>query len=451
MMNPIVKELIVLQVIYALIIPQIQDIDIKDSNSISTNGDGPHTTKDNTINGYNNDNSNNDNNSIINNNQNNSKINNGNNSKINNGNNSKINNGNNSTDNNPRRSPTNPDMTDNLYFYNSMIENKVISSNIKLSLVKITNEIQNSLLVNKLMDMNNEAKLTIKDILSIIRDLFPLQRTILIDGQLSFHNLKIKELKNLIIVKYNTFKEDQIRLINEYENQLLGMIPSNTQNSNGIDDNNGNVVITGGENMLQGTQTTKTTKTTTATPLSSKMTSVVSNRINAPNGSTSTVVNESPVKSTPSFLTPTPMVSSTTKSNINVRNTTPTPPSATTTTTASTTTNGTVTNKDPKREKLLQLYRDTVLNKLQSKTKILDKLYQNLDPQLSNKIVYNLLELEKIKSTTPASVHHLQLILQKSVCDGMMSSRTGSLTWQMARQVQTELEDTVQFMRRALE
>lgn len=437
MMNPIVKELIVLQVIYALIIPQIQDIDIKDSNSISTNGDESHTTKDNTINGYNNNNSNNDNNSIINNNQ----------------NNSKINNGNNSIDNNSRRSSTNPNMTDNLYFYNSMIENKVISSNIKLSLVKITNEIQNSLLVNKLMDMNNEAKLTIKDILNIIRDLFPLQRTILIDGQLSFHNLKIKELKNLIVVKYDTFKEDQIRLINEYENQLLGMIPSNIQNSNGINDNNDNVVITGRESMLQGTQTTKTIKTTTAAPLSSKMTSVVSNRINAPNGSTSTVVNESLVKSTPSSFTPSPIVSSTAKSNMNIRNTTPTPPSATTTitTTPTITTNGTVTNKDPKREKLLQLYRDTVLNKLQSKTKILDKLYQNLDPQLSNKIVYNLLELEKIKSTTPASVHHLQLILQKSVCDGIMSSRTGSLTWQLARQVQTELEDTVQFMRRALE
>lgn len=438
MMNPIVKELIVLQVIYALIVPQVQDVDIKDSYNICGNTDAPHTTKDNIINGHNNNNNNNS--SIINSNH----------------NNNKVNNGNNSTDNNPKRSPTNPSTTDNSYLYNNMIENKVISSNIKLSLVKITNEIQNSLLVNKLMDMNNEAKLTIKDILSIIRDLFPLQRTILIDGQLSFHNLKIKELQNLIIIKYNKFKTDQIRLINEYDNQLLSSTSSYMKNYNDGDDNNGNVIMTRTEDVSQDVQAIKTTETTITTPLSSKISSVVSSRTTAPNGSINTVVNESSAKLSPSPFTPSSAASSTTSSNTNVRNTITTPSTVavaanTTNATTTTTTNSSVLNKDPKREKLLQLYRDTVLNKLQSKTKILDKLYKNLDPQQSNKIVYNLLELERIKCTTPASVHHLQLILQKSVCDGIMSSRTGSLTWQTARQVQTELEDTVQFMRRALE
>lgn len=394
MMNPTVKELIVLQVIYALIVPQVQDVDIKDSNNmVSGNNDG----------------------------------------SMNSGDNNDTDNDNGGMNDKSRQSTTYSGLTDSSsYLYNSVIENKVISSNIKLSLVKITNEIQNSLLVNKLMDMNNEPKLTIKDILSIIRGLFPLQRTILIDGQLSFHNLKIKDLKNLITIKYTEYKRDQIRIINEYADQVISIVSSNMENNTG---NSGNTYMTGKENIPQSVPTIHT-DTTESSP--SKMTSVVSSKTKTPHGLTSTVVNDSSSKPTHPSLAAS---STTTGSNTtNVRNTV-------TTTTA----NGTVMNKDPKREKLLQLYRDTVLNKLQSKTKILDRLYKNLDPEQSRRIVHDLLELERIKSTTPTSVHHLQLILQKSVSDGIMSSRTGSLTWQIARQVQTELDDTVHFMRRALE
>lgn len=357
-MNPIVKELIVLQVIYALIVPQVQEVDVKD-NSPHSNGSGSG-----------------------------------------------------SSDSDHRMSSNNGSgagsgyhhgSMDSPFVYNSTMENKVISSNIKLSLVKITNEIQNSLLVNELMDINHEAKLTIKDILGVIKDLFPLQRTILIDGQLSFHNLKIKDLKNLIVIKYDEFKENQIKMIEEYDNQLLHFLPPNIKHASAPQ--------LGVKRGLS--QSSSTGSTRSATPLQGS---------------------SSPMASS------TGIVSSTS-------------PSATSTTYQTTTSaaTGTAVNKDPKREKLLQLYRDTVLNKLQSKTKILDKLYMNLNPQESDKIVYHLLELEKIKTTTPASVHNLQLILQKSVSDGIMGSRTGSLTWQIACQVQTELDDTVQFMRRALE
>lgn len=355
MMNPIVKELIVLQVIYALIVPQVQEVDVKDINSHSSGS----------------------------------------------GSNSGSNDSDGGSHSGSNGSSHSGSISESPFIYSSTVENKVISSNIKLSLVKITNEIQNSLLVNELMDINHEAKLTIKDILGVIKDLFPLQRTILIDGQLSFHNLKIKDLKNLIVVKYDEFKENQIKMINEYDTQLLKLMPTNMKHPS---------MPVGGKRGSSAGSSTGSTRSTT------------------------------------------PGIGSTYPGTAqNAMNTSLQSSANTTTAPGAGNTAGTVVNKDPKREKLLQLYRDTVLNKLQSKTKILDRLYMNLNPQESEKIVNHLLELEKIKTTTPASVHNLQLILQKSASDGIMSSRTGSLTWQIARQVQAELDDTVQFMRRALE
>lgn len=364
-MNPIVKELIVLQVIYTLIIPQVQEVDTKSSGNDSGSSGSSSTHS---------------------------------------------NNGSHSG-----RS------VDNSFIYSNggvMMENKVISSNIKLSLVKITNEIQNSLLVNELMDINHEAKLTIKDILGVIKDLFPLQRTILIDGQLSFHNLKIKDLKNLIVTKYDEFREDQIKIINEYDNQLQQfLLPPVKHASTSPQNATITTVNTSGSN--QSTVGKRMVPASSSNGSTRSSTPGIANA-STPVGHSTAVI---PSSTTPSAYTPT----------------------------GSSGGGGNVVNRDPKREKLLQLYRDTVLNKLQSKTKILDRLYQNLNPEECDKIVYHLLELEKIKTTTPASVHNLQLILQKSVSDGIMGSRTGSLTWQIARQVQTELDDTVQFMRRALE
>lgn len=265
----------------------------------------------------------------------------------------------------------------------SINENSIISSNIKLSLVKLTNEIQNSLLVNEINRVYDENKktpsnkLNINDILQIIKELFPLQRTILADGQLSFHNLKIIDIKKLIIEKYELFQKEQLAVISELDDQILNI---------------------GGTGIA-------TTTATTGTP--------------TPN------------------TTPTPT-------------TTPTPPLAKKTQERKPSNQPSM---DPKREKLLQLYRDTVLNKLQSKNKILDKLYANLDkePTNSKAIVIQLMEIDKIKRTTPVSVHNLQLILTKLVSDSVMCSQTDSITWNTARHFQTELDDTVQFMRRALE
>lgn len=279
--------------------------------------------------------------------------------------------------------------------------NIVISSNIKLSLVKLTNEIQNNVLVNEIMSVSNPSiKLNIHDVLKTVNELFPLQRIVISDGQLSFHNLKISDLKMLIMDKYSQYRTQQIEYINKLDNDIVQELSTSTKKT-GIDTH---------ENKKQRTssvpvETSATTNNNNTTKTQSPGTTNKGSRTGTPEGSI------------------------------------------------------TMRNVDPKREKLLQLYRDTVLNKLQSKNKILDKLYNCLDNgdeqdnsgNTSKLAVRELLNLEKIKATTPVSVNHLQLILQKSATDGIMGSPTGSNTWNIAKQMQTELDDTVQFMRRALE
>lgn len=216
----------------------------------------------------------------------------------------------------------------------------------KVSLVKLTNEIQNNVLVNQMVD-HGENKLDINDILMIVKRVFPNQRISLVDGQLSFHNLQLKELQNGIHERYDKFCLEQQQTIAGLEDEI----------------------------------------------------------VNPRKKSSGTAAH---------------------------------------------------TNIDPKREKLLQLYRDTVLNKLQAKSggtkKDLQWLYETLLQEKNiDKSVKEIIEIDRIKNDTPSSVHDLQLVLQRSICDGIMSSVSGSDTWLAARQLQLDFEDTVQFMRRALE
>lgn len=97
---------------------------------------------------------------------------------------------------------------------------------------------------------------------------------------------------------------------------------------------------------------------------------------------------------------------------------------------------------DPRRDKLLKLYRDTVLNRLKSKQD------GNIIEMYNTDKNKNFKDLETI---IPSSVHELQLILQKSVSDCIMVNQIGSANYELGVKVQNELEETVQFMRRALE
>lgn len=199
--------------------------------------------------------------------------------------------------------------------------------NFKVSLVKLTNEIRNSVLVRQLS--TGEPPLDINNSLSIVKRVLPNQRISLVDGQLNFPHLQLNELKQEIISRQQSLQNSQLQVIRQLEEQILH-----------------------------------------------------------------------PHK------------------------------------------------VDPKREKLLQLYRDTVLNKL-NKSHTLDQLYDQV-PQ-DTTLTKSHIPLDNIKNDTPSSVHDLQLTLQLAICNAMACTKTHSKEWQLCVQAQIELDETVQFMRRALE
>lgn len=102
-----------------------------------------------------------------------------------------------------------------------------------------------------------------------------------------------------------------------------------------------------------------------------------------------------------------------------------------------------------KKDKLLNLYRDTVLNRLQNKKTVLDKLYHGMKEDSS--VIRNRIYLERIKNETPNSIAKLQLMLQRSIADCIMSEPIGSEKYNIAKEIQINLEDTIRFMKRALE
>lgn len=102
-----------------------------------------------------------------------------------------------------------------------------------------------------------------------------------------------------------------------------------------------------------------------------------------------------------------------------------------------------------KKEKLLNLYRDTVLNRLQNKRTMLDKMCH--DMQEDHGVVRHRIDVHSIKNQTPNSITEFQLALQRSITDCLMNEPTGSDKWKIAQEVQTNLDDTIKFMRRALE
>ncbi|KAL3233161.1 Chromatin modification-related protein EAF5 [Nakaseomyces bracarensis] len=102
-----------------------------------------------------------------------------------------------------------------------------------------------------------------------------------------------------------------------------------------------------------------------------------------------------------------------------------------------------------KKEKLLNLYRDTVLNRLQSKRTVLDQMCREMVEDTG--VVRRRLDVGSIKNETPRSIAEFQLALQRSITDCLMNEPSGSDKWKVALEVQNNLDDTIKFMRRALE
>ncbi|EGA75278.1 Eaf5p [Saccharomyces cerevisiae AWRI796] len=104
----------------------------------------------------------------------------------------------------------------------------MIGNNLRISLVKLTNEIQNNLLINELTNLrrqsnvaNGNRKLGINDILTIVKNLFPEYRTTLNDGQLSLHGLEMHDIEKLLDEKYDRFKKTQVEQIRMMEDEIL--------------------------------------------------------------------------------------------------------------------------------------------------------------------------------------------------------------------------------------
>ncbi|CCH57937.1 hypothetical protein TBLA_0A01380 [Henningerozyma blattae CBS 6284] len=205
------------------------------------------------------------------------------------------------------------------------------SNSNRVSLVKITNEIQNNELIKRILNQK-EKKLDIIDVLKMIKVIFPgdKEKTEIKDGLITFYNLNDKDIVNKINNKYKEYKEEMIKEIEDYDNKII---------------------------KLRGT---------------SKV--------------------------------------------------------------------------EDKREKLLRLYRDTVVNKLQGKNKILDEMYA---VNQENKEIQE--KINRIKGSTPKSVHELQLNIQICITECIMKNPIGSRGWEIGSQVQKEFDETVEFMRRALE
>lgn len=100
-----------------------------------------------------------------------------------------------------------------------------------------------------------------------------------------------------------------------------------------------------------------------------------------------------------------------------------------------------------RRERIMGMYRDTILAKLQS-FKYFHDLYGKLEP---NAIVHNIMDLEKIKATSIENLSHLQFILQKCVTDSIMVTKMGSKRHHEILLSQIELDDTVNFVRHAMD
>lgn len=105
-----------------------------------------------------------------------------------------------------------------------------------------------------------------------------------------------------------------------------------------------------------------------------------------------------------------------------------------------------------KREKLLNLYRDTVLNRLRSfkQGAVINEGGDGTGAG-DGEVVRQRVDVASIRNETPNSIAEFQLALQRSIADRVMSERTGSAGWRLAQDVQTDLDDTIRFMRRALE
>lgn len=89
----------------------------------------------------------------------------------------------------------------------------------KVSLVRLQNEINNNILIEKIAERRDTMIVSIHEILEIIKQLFPNQ-TSLTEGQLTFYNLQLRELRAKLLEIYGRFSDKTIEEIKELEENI---------------------------------------------------------------------------------------------------------------------------------------------------------------------------------------------------------------------------------------
>ncbi|CAR30604.1 Eaf5p [Lachancea thermotolerans CBS 6340] len=97
----------------------------------------------------------------------------------------------------------------------------------RVSLVRLQTEINENALVHKLVPSTGKQVLSVHDILETIKRLFP-KKTSLTDGQLTFYNLQLGEMRDTLFTLYERLKQELVERVKESEPAIDALIKDKT-------------------------------------------------------------------------------------------------------------------------------------------------------------------------------------------------------------------------------
>ncbi|CUS20963.1 LAQU0S02e02388g1_1 [Lachancea quebecensis] len=107
--------------------------------------------------------------------------------------------------------------------YTLLVQNKTN----RVSLVRLQTEINENALVHKLVPSTGKQVLSVHDILETIKRLFP-KKTSLTDGQLTFYNLQLGEMRDTLFTLYERLKQELVARVKESEPAIDALIKDKT-------------------------------------------------------------------------------------------------------------------------------------------------------------------------------------------------------------------------------
>ncbi|SCW02665.1 LAFE_0F11628g1_1 [Lachancea fermentati] len=107
--------------------------------------------------------------------------------------------------------------------YSLLVQNKTN----RVSLVRLQTEINENVLIRRLVPSTGKQVLSVHDILETIKRLFPKQ-TSLTEGQLTFYNLQLAELRDKLYELYESAKSRLVEQVREIEPQINLLLEDKT-------------------------------------------------------------------------------------------------------------------------------------------------------------------------------------------------------------------------------